>query len=71
MLQNICSGNESFITDDISSYEIQIDLSIYLSLPIYLAYVPNYLPTYLPTYHQSIIHLPVTTYSVTHLSDSL
>ena len=48
----------------------QIYLSVYLYLSIYLAYVPNYLPTYLPTYHQSIIHLPILTYSVTHLSDS-
>lgn len=46
ILQNIFLGKESFITDDIFSYGIQINIIIYLS--IHPTILPTKLSIYLP-----------------------
>ena len=68
MLQNICLGNESFITDDISSYEIQIDISIYLYPSIWPTYHTIQLLTYLPIINQLVTYLYLSTQSLTCLT---
>ena len=68
MLQNICLGNESFITDDISSYEIQIDISIYVYPSIWPTYQTIQLLTYLPIINQLVTYLYLSTQSLTCLT---